>query len=93
MSAVSINERYSILTFLDVGAADVEAFDMYRHLTCVGLLLLLAGCHKPQPLRAAHATHANEPPDIAWFDGSLEGAFIVATKPTTCKFCVMTQHS
>jgi protein disulfide-isomerase len=77
---VSINERYSILTFLDVGAADVEAFDMYRHLTCVGLLLLLAGCHKPQPLRATHATHANEPPDIAWFDGSLEGAFIVAKR-------------
>jgi thiol-disulfide isomerase/thioredoxin len=53
---------------------------MYRHLTCVGLLLTLAACHKPQPLRATHATHANEPPDIAWFDGSLDGAFIVAKR-------------
>ena len=27
-----------------------------------------------------HATHANEPRDIAWFDGSLQGAFIVAKR-------------
>jgi protein disulfide-isomerase len=41
-------------------------------------LLLLAGCHKSQPLRAQHAPH--EPHDIAWFDGSLEGAFTVAKR-------------
>jgi thiol-disulfide isomerase/thioredoxin len=46
----------------------------------VSLLLVLGGCHKAQPLRATHATHANEPPDIAWFDGSLDGAFIVAKR-------------
>src|SRR3984957_14159806 len=80
MSAGIAHGRYLILTFLDVGAADVEASDMYRHLMCVGLLLTLASCQKPQPLRATHATDANEPPDIAWFDGSLDGAFIVAKR-------------
>src|ERR1700722_16832675 len=80
MSAGIAHGRYLILTFLDVGAADVEASDMYRHLMCVGLLLTLASCQKPQPLRANHASHANEPPDIAWFDGSLDGAFIVAKR-------------
>src|SRR5580704_17523721 len=44
----------------------------------LSLLLVLGGCHKAQPLRATHATHANEPPDIAWFDGRLDGDFIVA---------------
>jgi protein disulfide-isomerase len=44
----------------------------------LGLLLLVAGCHKSQPLHAQHAPH--EPHDIAWFDGSLEGAFIVAKR-------------
>ncbi|HEY5020674.1 MAG TPA: hypothetical protein VII17_06615, partial [Steroidobacteraceae bacterium] len=53
---------------------------MYRRLVCLGLLLTLGGCHKAQPLHATHATHANEPPDIAWFDGSLDGAFIVAKR-------------
>jgi len=53
---------------------------MYRRLVCLGLLLTLGGCHKAQPLHANHATHANEPPDIAWFDGSLDGAFIVAKR-------------
>jgi thiol-disulfide isomerase/thioredoxin len=48
--------------------------------TSLGLLLLLVSCHKAQPLHANHATHANEPPDIAWFDGSLDGAFIVAKR-------------
>jgi thiol-disulfide isomerase/thioredoxin len=43
-------------------------------------MLLLVSCHKAQPLHATHATHANEPPDIAWFDGSLDGAFIVAKR-------------
>lgn len=53
---------------------------MFRGLVCLSLLLTLASCHKSQPLRATHATHANEPPDIAWFDGSLDGAFIVAKR-------------
>ncbi len=52
---------------------------MYRRLA-LSLLLLLAGCQKSQPLHATHAAHANEPPDIAWFDGSLDGAFIVAKR-------------
>jgi len=47
---------------------------------CMGLMLLLAGCTKSQPPHAQHATHANEPHDIAWFDGSLQGAFIVAKR-------------
>ena len=47
---------------------------------CLSLLLLLAGCQKSQPPHAQHATHANEPRDIAWFDGSLQGAFIVAKR-------------
>jgi protein disulfide-isomerase len=47
---------------------------------CLSLLLLLAACHKAQPPHAQHATHANEPRDIAWFDGSLQGAFIVAKR-------------
>ena len=53
---------------------------MYRRLVCLGLLLTLGSCQKTQPLHATHATHANEPPDIAWFDGSLDGAFIVAKR-------------
>jgi thiol-disulfide isomerase/thioredoxin len=53
---------------------------MYRRLICLGLLLTLGACHKAQPLHATHVTHANEPPDIAWFDGSLDGAFIVAKR-------------
>jgi thiol-disulfide isomerase/thioredoxin len=51
-----------------------------RYWTTLGLMLLLVSCHKAQPLHANHATHANEPPDIAWFDGSLDGAFIVAKR-------------
>jgi thiol-disulfide isomerase/thioredoxin len=47
---------------------------------CLSLVLLLAGCTKSQPPHAQHATHANEPRDIAWFDGSLQGAFIVAKR-------------
>jgi len=53
---------------------------MYRPWICLGLLIVLAGCQKAQPLHAMHASHANEPPDIAWFDGSLDGAFIVAKR-------------
>ena len=45
----------------------------------LGLALLLAGCNKSQPPRAQHAPHAL-PRDIAWFDGSLQGAFIVAKR-------------
>ena len=47
---------------------------------CLSLVLLLAGCAKTEPPHAQHATHANEPRDIAWFDGSLQGAFIVAKR-------------
>jgi protein disulfide-isomerase len=48
---------------------------------CIALLLvLITGCSKSQPPHAQHATHANEPHDIAWFDGSLQGAFIVAKR-------------
>lgn len=47
---------------------------------CLSLVLLLAGCTKSEPPPAQHATHANEPRDIAWFDGSLQGAFIVAKR-------------
>ncbi len=46
---------------------------------CLSLVLLLAGCNKSQPPRAQHAPHAL-PRDIAWFDGSLQGAFIVAKR-------------
>src|ERR1019366_1362365 len=53
---------------------------MYQRLVCLGLLLMLGSCQKAQPLHANHAAHANEPPDIAWFDGSLDGAFIVAKR-------------
>jgi protein disulfide-isomerase len=53
---------------------------MYRPLLCLGLLLTLVSCHKPAPAPANHASHANEPRDIAWFDGSLDGAFIVAKR-------------
>jgi protein disulfide-isomerase len=70
---------------------------MYARLICVGLLLLLASCHKSAPLHAQHASHANEPRDIAWFDGSLEGAFVVAKRESRpvllywgaewCPFC------
>jgi thiol-disulfide isomerase/thioredoxin len=52
---------------------------MRTPLWALGLLLLLAGCHKSQP--PLHAQHApREPHDIAWFDGSLEGAFTVAKR-------------
>jgi thiol-disulfide isomerase/thioredoxin len=44
------------------------------------LLLALVACQKAPPPPALHATRANEPPDIAWFDGSLQGAFIVAKR-------------
>jgi protein disulfide-isomerase len=54
--------------------------NMYARLISVALLMLLVGCHRSQPLHAQHASHANEPRDIAWFDGSLEGAFIVAKR-------------
>jgi thiol-disulfide isomerase/thioredoxin len=53
---------------------------MYRRSAWLALLWLLGSCHKAQPPPASHATHANEPPDIAWFDGSLDGAFIVAKR-------------
>jgi protein disulfide-isomerase len=46
---------------------------------CLSLVLLLAGCNKSQPPRAQHAPHAL-PRDIAWFDGSLQGAFVVAKR-------------
>ncbi len=52
---------------------------MLRRPALVALLLLLGSCHKAEPLHATHA-HANEPPDIAWFDGSLDGAFVVAKR-------------
>lgn len=44
------------------------------------VLLALAACQRAAPPPTLHATHANEPPDIAWFDGSLQGAFIVAKR-------------
>ena len=47
---------------------------------CLSLVLVLVGCSRSQPPHAQHATHANEPRDIAWFDGSLQGAFIVAKR-------------
>lgn len=53
---------------------------MNRIWTVLSLLVVLVSCHKAQPLHANHATHANEPPDIAWFDGSLDGAFVVAKR-------------
>lgn len=54
---------------------------MYRKILGFGLVLLTLGsCEKAQPLHANHVTHANEPRDIAWFDGSLDGAFIVAKR-------------
>lgn len=47
---------------------------------CLSLVLLLASCNKSPPSpRAQHAPHSL-PRDIAWFDGSLEGAFIVAKR-------------
>src|SRR6204780_5169790 len=46
----------------------------------LSLLLVLGSCHKAPSLHANHATHGNEPPAIAWFDGSLDGAFIVAKR-------------
>ncbi len=52
---------------------------MYARLICLGALLAIGGCQKSQPLHATHA-RANEPPDISWFDGSVEGAFIVAKR-------------
>jgi protein disulfide-isomerase len=59
----------------------VEASEiMSRHVLPWMLLLALAACQRSAPPPALHATHANEPPDIAWFDGSLEGAFIVAKR-------------
>src|SRR5580658_5313265 len=51
---------------------------MYARLMAVGLLFLLASCHRSQPLHAQHVQH--EPRDIAWFDGSVEGAFVVAKR-------------
>jgi len=70
---------------------------MYRPLLCLGLLLTLAGCHKSAPAHANHASHANGPAGIAWFDGSLDGAFIVAKRESRpvliywgaewCPFC------
>jgi thioredoxin-like negative regulator of GroEL len=70
---------------------------MYARLICIGLLMLLASCNKSQPTHAQHASHANEPRDIAWFDGSLEGAFVVAKRESRpvllywgaewCPFC------
>jgi protein disulfide-isomerase len=51
---------------------------MYARLMVLGLLVLLASCHKSQPLHAQHASHEGH--DIAWFDGSLEGAFIAAKR-------------
>ena len=53
---------------------------MHARRICLSLLLVLGSCHKSQPPHAQHATHANEPRDIAWFDGSLQGAFIVAKR-------------
>ncbi|HEY1724477.1 MAG TPA: thioredoxin family protein [Steroidobacteraceae bacterium] len=47
---------------------------------CLGLMLALTACHKPPSPHAQHATHANEPRDIAWFDGSVDGAFVVAKR-------------
>jgi protein disulfide-isomerase len=47
---------------------------------CLSLVLVLASCNQSQPPHAQHVTHANEPRDIAWFDGSLQGAFIVAKR-------------
>jgi protein disulfide-isomerase len=70
---------------------------MYARILCLALLLAGSGCHKSQPLPAQHAPHPHEPPDIAWFDGSLEGAFIVAKRESRpvllywgaewCPFC------
>ena len=85
MSAVPLTGgRHALLyliPLLDAAAVLVEAFDHESTSgLALGLLLMLASCHKTQPLHAPHASHANEPPDIAWFDGSLEGAFIVAKR-------------
>jgi thiol-disulfide isomerase/thioredoxin len=67
--------------YLDAGGPDMEASKvMDARRICLSLLLLLASCNKSPPPHAQHATHANEPRDIAWFDGSLQGAFIVATR-------------
>lgn len=44
----------------------------------IGLLALLASCHRSQPLHAQHAT--GEPEEISWFEGSVEGAFTVAKR-------------
>jgi protein disulfide-isomerase len=66
---------------LDAGGPEMEASKvMDARWICLSLVLVLAGCNKSQPPRAQHATHANEPRDIAWFDGSLQGAFIVAKR-------------
>jgi protein disulfide-isomerase len=74
--------RYCILKeYLDAGGPDMEASKlMDTRRICLSLLLVLAGCHKTPSPPAQHATHANEPRDIAWFDGSLQGAFIVAKR-------------
>ncbi len=53
---------------------------MLRRYIPLALLLALSACHRAAPLAAMHATRADEPPDIAWFDGSLKGAFIVAKR-------------
>jgi thioredoxin-related protein len=52
---------------------------MYARLMAISLLLLLTSCHRSQPLHAQHAA-GHEPHDISWFDGSVEGAFIVAKR-------------
>jgi protein disulfide-isomerase len=52
---------------------------MYARLMAIGLLVLLSSCHRSQPLHAQHAPHGL-PPDISWFDGSVEGAFTVAKR-------------
>jgi protein disulfide-isomerase len=57
-----------------------KLMDARRICLSLSLLLILASCSKPPPPHAQHATHANEPRDIAWFDGSLQGAFIVAKR-------------
>ena len=52
---------------------------MYRRLICLCLVLALGSCHKSPPLQPTHA-NTNAPPAINWFDGSVEGAFLVAKR-------------
>ncbi len=52
---------------------------MRQRLNFLGLLLMLAACHRSEPLHATHApANSAEPREISWFDGSLSGAFIAA---------------